>query len=152
MSRREKSGFFKRRKQAKSLNQMFTSVMADVRIYEQRQDYKGAVIASFGGLTNIAHGLLQISRMPSQTGREFGFDVASRANISHEVMDEYLTSFEIARYTDAEISYDDYQEAVQRLDICFRGIREQGVEVVEPTRKAKQTKSVKKRKTIKTKT
>ena len=125
---------------------MFTTVMADVRIFEQRQDYKGAVIASFGGLASIASGLLNLSRAPYQTGREFGFEVASRANISNEVMDEYLTSFEIARYTDAEITYDDYQEAIQRLDICFRGIREQGVEVVEP---AKQTK---KRKKIKTRT
>jgi hypothetical protein len=111
-------GFFKKRKQVKSLNQMFTSVMADVRIFEQRQDYKGAVIASFGGLVNIAGGLLDMSRAPYQTGREFGFSVANRANISAEVMDEYLTSFEIARYTNAEISYDDYQEAIQRLDIC----------------------------------
>lgn len=125
---------------------MFTSVMADVRIFEQRQDYKGAVIASFGGLTNIADGLLELARAPYQTGREFGFQVADRANISHEVMDEYLTSFEIARYTDAEISYDDYQEAVQRLDICFRGIREQGVEVVEPARtQTKTRKKIKKK-------
>ena len=128
---------------------MFTSVMADVRIFEQRQDYKGAVIASFGGLVNIAGGLLDMSRAPYQTGREFGFSVANRANISAEVMDEYLTSFEIARYTNAEISYDDYQEAIRRLDICFRGIREQGVEIVEPARQ--QTKQTKKRKTIKTK-
>ena len=125
---------------------MFTSVMADVRIFEQRQDYKGAVIASFGGLTNIAHGLLELARASYQTGREFGFLVADRANISHEVMDEYLTSFEIARYTDAEISYDDYQEAIQRLDICFRGIREQGVEVVEPARtQTKTRKKIKKK-------
>ncbi len=130
---------------------MFTSVMADVRIFEQRQDYRGAVIASFGGLASIAGGLLEMSRSPAQTGREFGFSVAARANISNEVMDEYLTSFEIARYTDAEITYDDYQEAIQRLDICFRGIREQGVEVVEPTRKPTK-KPVKKRKTIKKKT
>ncbi len=139
-------GFFKRRKQVKALNQMFTSVMADVRIFEQRQDYKGAVIASFGGLTNIADGLLELARAPYQTGREFGFQVADRASISREVMDEYLTSFEIARYTDAEISYDDYQEAVQRLDICFRGIREQGVEVVEPTRTQTKTRKKIKRK------
>ena len=139
-------GFFKRRKQVKALNQMFTSVMADVRIFEQRQDYKGAVIASFGGLTNIAGGLLELARAPYQTGREFGFLVADRANISHEVMDEYLTSFEIARYTDAEITYDDYQEAVQRLDICFRGIREQGVEVVEPARTQTKTRKKIKRK------
>ncbi|MHA1199147.1 MAG: hypothetical protein ACTSQF_07340 [Candidatus Heimdallarchaeaceae archaeon] len=72
--------------------------------------------------------------------------VADRANISHEVMDEYITSFEIARYTDAEISYDDYQEAVQRLDICFRGIREQGVEVVEPARTQTKTRKKIKRK------
>jgi hypothetical protein len=129
---------------------MFTSVMADVRIFEQRQDYKGAVIASFGGLVSIAGGLLNMTRSPSQTGREFGFSVASRANISNEVMDEYLTSFEIARYTDAEITYDDYQEAIQRLDICFRGIREQGVEVIEPAKPTK--KPIKKRKKIKTKT
>jgi hypothetical protein len=139
-------GFFKKRKQVKALDQMFRSVMADVRIHEQRQDYKGAVIASFGGLTNIAHGLLELNRAPYQTGREFGFIVANRANISHEVMDEYLTSFEIARYTDAEISYDDYQEAVQRLDICFRGIREQGVEVVEPARTQTKTRKKIKRK------
>jgi len=129
---------------------MFTSVMADVRIFEQRQDYKGAVIASFGGLANIAGGLLSMNRAPYETGREFGFAVANRANISTEVMDEYLTSFEIARYTDTEITYDDYQEAIQRLDICFRGIREQGVEVVEPTGK-KARKPAKKRKKIKTK-
>ncbi|MHA1953197.1 MAG: DUF4129 domain-containing protein [Candidatus Heimdallarchaeaceae archaeon] len=144
-------GFFRKRKQVKSLNQMFTSVMADVRIFEQRQDYKGAVIASFGGLASIAGGLLSMSRSPSQTGREFGFAVAGRANISNEVMDEYLTSFEIARYTDAEITYDDYQEAIQRLDICFRGIREQGVEVIEPAKKSTK-KPVKRRKTIKAKT
>jgi len=143
-------GFFKKRKQIKSLNQMFTSVMADVRIFEQRQDYKGAVIASFGGLVSIANGLLQMARAPYQTGREFGFEVAARANISNEVMDEYLTSFEIARYTDAEISYDDYQEAIQRLDICFRGIREQGVEVIEPATRPKKKKT-KKRKAIKRK-
>ena len=125
---------------------MFTSVMADVRIFEQRQDYKGAVIASFGGLTNIAAGLLELARAPYQTGREFGFQVADKANISGEVMDEYLTSFEIARYTDAEITYDDYQEAVQRLDICFRGIREQGVEVVEPARTQTKTRKKIKRK------
>jgi hypothetical protein len=142
-------GFFKKRQQVKSLNQMFTSVMADVRIFEQRQDYKGAVIASFGGLSSIAGGLLGMSRAPSQTGREFGFSVASRANISNEVMDEYLTSFEIARYTDTEVTYDDYQEAIQRLDICFRGIREQGVEVIEPT--SKSTKKPVKRKKIKRK-
>ena len=130
---------------------MFTTVMADVRIFEQRQDYKGAVIASFGGLTNIAQGLLDMARAPYETGREFGFTVAHKANISHEVMDEYLTSFEIARYTDAEITYDDYQEAIQRLDICFRGIREQGVEVVEPTRKPTKKKD-KTRKTIKRRT
>ena len=124
--------------------------MADVRIFEQRQDYKGAVIASFGGLANIAGGLLSMNRAPYETGREFGFAVANRANISTEVMDEYLTSFEIARYTDTEITYDDYQEAIQRLDICFRGIREQGVEVVEPTGK-KARKPAKKRKKIKTK-
>ena len=88
-----------------------------------------------------------MSRAPYQTGREFGFSVANRANISTEVMDEYLTSFEIARYTDTEITYDDYQEAIQRLDICFRGIREQGVELVEPARQP--TKSAK-RKKIKT--
>ncbi|MCG3216129.1 MAG: DUF4129 domain-containing protein [Candidatus Heimdallarchaeota archaeon] len=147
---RKGAGFFKRRKQVKSLNQMFTSVMADVRIFEQRQDYKGAVIASFGGLANIAGGLLSMNRAPYETGREFGFAVANRANISAEVMDEYLTSFEIARYTDTEITYDDYQEAIQRLDICFRGIREQGVEIVEPARK--QTKKPdKKRKKIKAK-
>lgn len=139
-------GFFKRRKQVKALNQMFTSVMADVKIFEQRQDYKGAVIASFGGLTNIADGLLELARAPYQTGREFGFQVADRANISREVMDEYLTSFEIARYTDAEISYDDYQEAIQRLDICFRGIREQGVEIVEPARTQTKTRKKIKRK------
>ncbi|MHA1551374.1 MAG: hypothetical protein ACTSQC_05475 [Candidatus Heimdallarchaeaceae archaeon] len=148
MSHRGIFGFFKKRKQVKSLNQMFTSVMADVRIFEQRQDYKGAVIASFGGLANIANGLLDMSRAPYQTGREFGFSVANRANISAEVMDEYLTSFEIARYTDTEIQYDDYQEAIQRLDICFRGIREQGVELVEPARQ--QTKKPVKRKKIKT--
>ncbi len=125
---------------------MFTSVMADVKIFEQRQDYKGAVIASFGGLTNIADGLLELARAPYQTGREFGFQVADRANISREVMDEYLTSFEIARYTDAEISYDDYQEAIQRLDICFRGIREQGVEIVEPARTQTKTRKKIKRK------
>jgi hypothetical protein len=142
-------GFFKKRKQVKALNQMFTSVMADVRIFEQRQDYKGAVIASFGGLTNIANGLLNMIRAPYQTGREFGFEVANRANISNEVMDEYLTSFEIARYTDAEITYDDYQEAIQRLDICFRGIREQGVEIVEPTRQP--NKQERTRRTIKKK-
>ena len=130
---------------------MFTSVMADVRIFEQRQDYKGAVIASFGGLANIAGGLLNMNRAPYETGREFGFAVANRANISAEVMDEYLTSFEIARYTDTEITYDDYQEAIQRLDICFRGIREQGVEIVEPAGKQSR-KPTKKRKKIKTKT
>jgi len=151
LSRNGFFGFFKKRKQVKALNQMFTSVMGDVRIFEQRQDYKGAVIASFGGLTNIADGLLSLTRAPYETGREFGFSVANKANISHEVMDEYLTSFEIARYTDAEITYDDYQEAVQRLDICFRGIREQGVEVVEPTRKPTR-KTDKKRKTIKRRT
>lgn len=119
--------------------------MADVRIFEQRQDYRGAVIASFGGLTNIAGGLLDMARAPFETGREFGFNVADKANISHEVMDEYLTSFEIARYTDADISYDDYQEAIQRLDICFRGIREQGVEVVEPTRTSRTRKTIKRK-------
>ena len=128
---------------------MFTSVMADVRIFEQRQDYKGAVIASFGGLVNIANGLLSMSRAIHQTGREFGFSVANRANISTEVMDEYLTSFEIARYTDADITYDDYQEAIQRLDICFRGIREQGVELVEPERQPT-GRTTKRRKQIKT--
>lgn len=145
MSRSKSSGFFKKRKQVKALNQMFTTVMADVRIFEQRQDYRGAVIASFGGLTNIAGGLLDMARAPFETGREFGFNVADKANISHEVMDEYLTSFEIARYTDADISYDDYQEAIQRLDICFRGIREQGVEVVEPTRTSRTRKTIKKK-------
>ena len=50
----------------------------------------------------------------------------------------------------AEITYDDYQEAIQRLDICFRGIREQGVEIVEPAGKQSR-KPTKKRKKIKTK-
>ena len=148
-------GFFKRKKQVKRLDQIFNTVMGDVRIFEQRQDYRGAVIASFGGLTTIAHDLLNMIRSSNTTGREFGFEISNEANISAEVMDEYMVSFEIARYTDREVTYEDYQEAIQRLDICFRGIREQDVEVVEPRGKQKKKstkkKVVKKRKSIKKK-
>jgi len=108
--------------------------MSDVRIFAQQQDYKGAVITSFHGFTDIASRLLNLTREVYETGREFGMKVAEQANISKEVVDEYLTSFEIARYTDREITYDEYEEAMQRLDICFRGMREQGIVAIEQER------------------
>ncbi len=143
--------WFKRRKQKKELNQLFNSAMADIRIYEQRQDYRGAVIAAFGGLSNVAWYLLKMKREPFQTGREFGNEVALKANISTEVINDFLFSFEVARYTDRDIDYDNYTEAIQRLDICFRGIREKGVQVSEPGKqgKSKKIKQAKQRKNIK---
>ena len=142
--------WFKRRQQKKTLNQLFNKAMSDIRIFEQRQDYKGAVIAAFGGLTAIARNLINLTRAPYQTGREFGMLVAEKASISVEVMDDFLSSFEIARYTERDINYDDYQQAIQRLDICFRGIREQGV-ILEQAASSKSSKKVKARKQLKIK-
>ena len=127
-------GLFKRKSYVKQLDQLFNDVMSDVRIYAQRQDYKGAVITSFQGFADIASQLLNLTRAIYETGREFGMKVAEKANVSKEVVDEYLTSFEIARYTDREITYDEYEEAMQRLDICFRGMREQGIVAIEQER------------------
>ncbi|MHA1685887.1 MAG: DUF4129 domain-containing protein [Candidatus Heimdallarchaeaceae archaeon] len=130
-------GFGKKKKSIRRLDQLFNSIMSDTRIYAQRQDYKGAVIASFMGFANIAEQLMNLTRPPYETAREFGDKVAAEANISKEVIDEYLTSFEIARYTDREITFEQYEEAMQRLDICFRGIREQGIVAIEPGKPSK---------------
>ncbi|MHA1302841.1 MAG: DUF4129 domain-containing protein [Candidatus Heimdallarchaeaceae archaeon] len=144
--------WFKKRKRVKRLDQLFNTAMADIRIFEQRQDYRGAVIAAFGGLSNIAENLINLTRAPYQTGREFGMVVANEANISTEVMDDFLSSFEIARYTERDITYDDYQEAIQRLDVCFRGIREQGMQEMEvPEKKQEIQKKIKTRKQLKIK-
>ncbi len=120
--------WFKKKKRIKRLDQLFNTAMSDIRVFEQRQDYRGGVIAAFGGLAIVAEELINLTRAPYQTGREFGMLVAQEANISTEVMDDFLSSFEVARYTENDISYDSYQEAIQRLEVCFRGIREQGLQ------------------------
>lgn len=144
MSLRGIFGFGKKKKVTRRLDQLFNSIMSDTRVYAQRQDYRGAVISSFMGFATIAEQLMNLVRPPYETAREFGEKVATEANISKEVIDEYLTSFEIARYTDREITYEQYEEAMQRLDICFRGIRDQGIVTIEPRKPTKKQVKAKK--------
>ncbi len=144
-------GWLKRKQQVKKLNQMFNSTMADIRIYEQRGDYRGAIIAAFHSLSSIANVVLRKSRAPYQTAREFGIEaIAKEANISEEVMNDFLTYFEIARYTEDDVDYEYYQESIQRLDICFRGLKEQGVQLIDAGKETGTTKKLKTRKEIKT--
>ncbi|MHA1860254.1 MAG: DUF4129 domain-containing protein [Candidatus Asgardarchaeia archaeon] len=56
-----------------------------------------------------------ISKSDSETFREFMYKVANSLGISLEDVEDYLSSYEKARFSNEEISVEDYAKMVQSI-------------------------------------
>lgn len=82
-----------------------------------RQDnYKQASVEALGVMEAIGEKYLQLKREPSHTVREFAMLMVEQGGVTMEEFEPIVHNFEIARYSEFEVSFDDYRNAEESLN------------------------------------
>ncbi|MDH5402840.1 MAG: DUF4129 domain-containing protein [Candidatus Heimdallarchaeota archaeon] len=94
--------------------------ISDVKKAAQASNYNQASLKAFYALETIGLGKGSISRPPSMTAREYSDVLTNNSNILKEEIESIILNFEVAKYSELEVTFDDYRKAEEALEIVSK--------------------------------
>ncbi|MHA1627164.1 MAG: DUF4129 domain-containing protein, partial [Candidatus Asgardarchaeia archaeon] len=93
----------------------YRAVVEQITELFRTEKYREGILLSKDLLQGILREYKGISKSDSETFREFMYKVANSLGISLEDVEDYLSSYEKARFSNEEISVEDYAKMVQSI-------------------------------------
>ena len=93
--------------------------------------YRRAVILAYRAMEEIASKNLYTPRLDNQTVREFAEYLADLTAVSEETLMIIAENYEKAKYSNEEITYEDFDNVVKALEVTIQTITRLGVKAFE---------------------
>jgi len=105
-------GFFQQRESTKGADHALDAVKEAAK----RENYNHASIKAFHALETMGSVYVNAEREIHQTAREYAKHLTDEGYATEEELEPIIVGFEIAKYSELQVSYDDYSEVEKSLD------------------------------------
>jgi len=111
--------FFQKTESGRDAN----SAMNEVKKAASRENYNQASINAFYALEAMGEVYVNHKREQHQTAREYGNDLVEEGYTTNEDLEPILVNFEIAKYSEMQVSSDDYSKLEESLNTVAKKLK-----------------------------
>ena len=102
--------------------------IGNVKDAAQKSNYSEAASRAFFALEAMGESYVQVKREPATTAREYSKLLVESGTITMELLEPIIQRFELATYSQEDITFEDYQEIETSLEQCWEAFKKGGVQ------------------------